>query len=183
VWSGPTRVVVNPVTNKAYAIGTNVNGPIAVVDGNTFNAVSFAPAGHAQKPVQVAVNSATNKAYLVFSGEVIVVDGATNALAFVPAGNIGVEGNAGIAVNDRTNKVYVVSKLGYMTVVDGATNAATYVTVPQGARDVAVNPNTNRVYVISPSGVTVFDGALIAGAGTPPAAGHPTRRPRLPRPR
>jgi len=171
VWSGPTRVVVNPVTNKAYAIGTNVNGPIAVVDGNTFNAVSFAPAGHAQKPVQVAVNSATNKAYLVFSGEVIVVDGATNALAFVPAGNIGVEGNAGIAVNDRTNKVYVVSKLGYMTVVDGATNAATYVTVPQGARDVAVNPNTNRVYVISPSGVTVFDGALISGAVTPPAGG------------
>ena len=177
VWSGPTRVVVNPVTNKAYAIGTNPNGPIAVVDGNTFSAVSFAPQGHAQKPVQVAVNTVTNKAYLVFSGEVIVVDGATNALSFVPSGNIGVEGNAGIAVNERTNKIFVASRLGYLTVIDGASNSASYVPVPQGARDVAVNPNTNRVYVISPSGVTVFDAGLLTGASAPPGGGptNPTQ--------
>jgi YVTN family beta-propeller protein len=173
VWSGPTRVAVNPATNKAYAIGTNPNGPIAVVDGNTFNAVSFAPPGHARKPVQVAVNAAANKAYLVFSGEVIVVDGASNALTFVPAGTIGVEGNAGIAVNERTNKVYVVSRLGYMTVIDGATNSASYVSVPAGSRDVAVNPNTNRVYVISPTGVTVFDAAFLAGSPTPPGGPPP----------
>jgi YVTN family beta-propeller protein len=173
VWSGPTRVVVNPVTNKAYAIGTNANGPIAVVDANTYTAVSFAPQGHAQKPVHVAVNTATNKAYLVFSGEVIVVDGATNALSFVPSGTIGVEGNAGIAVNERTNRVFVVSRLGYMTVIDGATNSASYVSVPQGARDVAVNPNTNRVYVISPSGVTVFDAGLLTGSPAPPGGPPP----------
>ena len=173
VWSGPTRVAVNPATNKAYVIGDNPRGPISVVDANTFTSVYFVPEGHAQKPVQVAVNTVINKAYLVFSGEVIVVDGATNALSFVPAGTVGVSGNSGIAVNERTHKVYVTSRLGYMTVIDGATQYATYVTVPQGARDVAVNPNTNRVYVISPSGVTVFDGASLAGAATPPFAPAP----------
>ena len=173
VWSGPTRVAVNPVTNKAYAIGVNPNGPFAVVDGATFTSTSFAPPGHAQKPVQVAVNTATNKAYLVFSGEVIVIDGATNAISYVPAGTIGAEGNSGIAVNERTNRIYVTSRLGYMTVIDGATNAATYVNVPQGARDVAVNENTNRVHVISPSGVTIFDAALLSGTSAPPGPPAP----------
>lgn len=172
VWSGPTRVAVNPSTNKAYVIGDNARGPISVVDGATFSSVSFAPDGHARKPVAAAVNRSTNKAYLVFSGEVIVVDGATNALAFVPAGTIGVDGNSAIAVNETTNRIFIASRLGYLTVIDGATNAAAYVPVPQGAKDVAVNPVTNRVYVISPSGVTVLDAAALAGAPgapTPPS--------------
>jgi YVTN family beta-propeller protein len=173
VWSGPTRVAVNPATNKAYVIGDNPRGPISVVDANTFTSVYFVPEGHAQKPVQVAVNTVLDKAYLVFGGEVIVVDGATNALTFIPAGTVGVPGNSGIAVNERTHKVYVTSKLGYMTVIDGNTHAATYVSVPQGARDVAVNPNTNRVYVISPSGVNVFDAAFLAGSATPPGGSPP----------
>ncbi len=177
VWSGPTRVAVNPATNKAYVIGENPRGPISVVDGNTFTSVYFVPEGHAQKPVHVAVNTVINKAYLVFSGEVIVVDGATNALSFVPAGTVGVVGNSAIAVNERTHKVYVTSRLGYMTVIDGTTHSAIYVTVPQGANGVAVNPNTNRVYVISPSGVTVFDAALLTGSSTPPAGATPPTAP------
>jgi YVTN family beta-propeller protein len=173
VWSGPTRVAVNPVTNKAYVIGENPRGPISVVDANALTSVYFVPDGHAQKPVQVAVDSAINKAFLVFSGEVIVVDGATNALTFVPAGTVGVSGNSAIAVNERTHKVYVTSRLGYMTVVDATTNSATYVNVPQGANGVAVNPDTNRVYVIAPAGVTVFNAATLAGTATPPAGPAP----------
>ncbi|HUQ28101.1 MAG TPA: YncE family protein [Usitatibacter sp.] len=177
VWSGPTRVAVNPVTNKAYVIGENPRGPISVVDANALTSVYFVPEGHAQKPVQVAVNAVINKAYLVFSGEVIVVDGATNALTFVPAGTIGVAGNSAIAVNERTHKVYVTSRLGYMTVIDGTNNSATYVPVPQGANGVAVNPETNRVYVIAPAGVTVFNGATLAGTTTPPAGPAPNPPP------
>jgi YVTN family beta-propeller protein len=168
VWSGPTRVAVNPVTNKAYVIGDNPRGPISVVDANALSSVYFVPEGHAQKPVAVAVNTVIDKAYLVFSGEVIVVDGATNALAFVPAGTIGVPGNSAIAVNERTGKVYVSSRLGYVTVIDGGSNAATYVNVPQGANGIAVNATTNRIYVISPSGVTVLDGAAVGGPSSPP---------------
>ena len=173
VWSGPTRVAVNPVTNKAYVIGENPRGPISVVDANTFTSVYFVPEGHAQKPVHVAVDTVINKAYLVFSGEVIVVDGATNALTFVPAGAIGVAGNSALAVNERTHKVYVTSRLGYMTVIDATTNSATYVTVPQGANGVAVNPETNRVYVISPGAVTMFNAATLTGSPTPPAGASP----------
>ena len=173
VWSGPTRVAVNAATNKAYVIGDNPRGPISVVDGAAYTSVSFAPEGHARKPVAVAVDAAADKAYLVFSGEVIVMDGKTNALAFVPAGTIGVDGNSAIAVNEATHRVFVASRLGYLTVIDGATNAATYVTIPQGANGVAVNAATNRVYVTSPSGVTVLEGAALAGAPaapTPPSS-------------
>jgi YVTN family beta-propeller protein len=177
VWSGPTRVEVNPVTNKAYVIGENPRGPISVVDANTFTSVYFVPEGHAQKPVRVAVDTVINKAYLVFSGEVIVVDGATNALTFIPAGTVGVAGNSSVAVNERTHKVYVTSRLGYMTVIDGTNNSAIYVTVPQGANGVAVNPDTNRVYVISPGGVTVFNGASLSGSPTPPAGSAPNPPP------
>ena len=174
VWSGPTRVAVNPVTNKAYVIGENPRGPISVVDAAALTSVYFVPEGHARKPVHVAVDTVINKAYLVFSGEVIVVDGATNALTFVPAGTIGVAGNSAIAVNERTHKAYVTSRLGYMTVIDGTTSSAIYVTVPQGANGVAVNPETNRVYVISPGAVTVFNAAALAGSPTPPAGTPPS---------
>ena len=181
VWSGPTRVEVNPVTNKAYVIGENPRGPISVVDGSTFTSVYFVPEGHAQKPVRVALDTVVNKAYLVFSGEVIVVDGATNALTFVPAGTVGVAGNSSIAVNERTHRAYVPSRLGYMTVIDGTTNSATYVTVPQGANGVAVNPETNRVYVISPGAVSVFNAANLTGSPTPPAGTAPNP-PAVPQP-
>ena len=37
-------------------------------------------------PQAVAVNPVTNKIYAAFDGEVIVIDGATNAMTFIPSG-------------------------------------------------------------------------------------------------
>jgi YVTN family beta-propeller protein len=83
-----------------------------------------------------------------------------------------------MAVNTVTNKVYVVSNSGSgsVTVVDGATNAAS--TVPVGASPMAIDVNmvTNRIYVANSASnnVTVIDGATNAtttvAVGTDPIA-------------
>jgi YVTN family beta-propeller protein len=166
VWARPVALALNANTNVAYVIGEEPRGPINVIDGNTQAAISFAPAGHAQLPRAIAVNPVTNKIYAAFGGEIMVMDGATNAMSFIPAGTIGAVGPVAIAVNERTNKVYVANVQGYVTVIDGTTNTYLNVAVPANAKAIALNPNTNRVYVIGPGGVTVMDGGA-ASTGTP----------------
>jgi YVTN family beta-propeller protein len=166
VWSKPVAVTVNPNTNKAYVITEDPRGPISVIDAASQTAVSFAPAGHASGPRAIAVNTATNRIYAAFNGEVVVIDGATHAMAFVPTVTA-----VGIAINPNTNRIYVASAQGALAVIDGATNAVTTVAIPAGATALALNPNTNRIYVVSGSGVTVIDGAGAASAPPPvPAA-------------
>jgi hypothetical protein len=167
VWSRPVAVTVNPNTNKAYVITEDPRGPINVIDAASQTAVSFAPAGHASWPRAIAVNTVTNKIYAAFNGEVVVIDGATNAMTFVPT----VTG-IGIAINPNTNRIYVASAQGALAVIDGATNVVTTVAIPSGATAIALNPNTNKIYVASGSGVTVIDGAGAASAPPPvlPAA-------------
>jgi hypothetical protein len=152
-------VAANPATNKVYVITEDRNGPISVIDGASLTATTLAPAGHASGPRALAVNTVTNKVYAAFDGEIVVIDGATQAMTFVRAVNA-----IGIAIDPRTNRIYVPGAQGAMTVIDGATHAATTVGIPGGAWAIAVNPNTHRLYVTTPSGVAVIDGA---GASTP----------------
>jgi YVTN family beta-propeller protein len=166
VWSKPVAVAVNPNTNKAYVITEDPRGPINVIDGASLAAVSFAPAGHAQGPRAIAVNASTNKIYAAFNGEVVVIDGATNALTFVPSVSA-----VGIAVDPVTNRIYVAGAQGTMTVIDGATHAATSVAIPVGATAIGLNPNTHKVYVAgSGTAITVIDGAAATSVPQPPSA-------------
>jgi YVTN family beta-propeller protein len=80
-------------------------------------------------------------------------------------------------VNPVTNQVYVTnSNIGTVTVINGATNATTSVTVGTVPYAVAVNPVTNTVYVANSSSntVTVINGATNATTsvtvGTVPVA-------------
>jgi YVTN family beta-propeller protein len=164
VFGHAVAVVANPATNKAYAVSDDARGPVTVIDGATQTGSALAPAaGHGLGPRAVAVNTATNKAYAAFSGEVIVVDGATNALAYVPTVTA-----VAIAVNPNTNKIYVLGASGAMSVVDGLTNAVTNIAIPADANAMAINTTTNRVYVTSSAGVTVIDGAAAATSGPVP---------------
>jgi DNA-binding beta-propeller fold protein YncE len=165
VWSKPVAVAVNPSTNKAYAITEDPRGPINVVDGASQTAVSFAPAGHASGPRAVAVNAVTNKIYAAFNGEVVVIDGATNAMTFIPTVTA-----VALAINPNTNRVYVAGAQGALAVIDGATNTVTTLAIPANATAIGLNPNTNKIYVASGSGVTVVDGAGTASAPPPAAA-------------
>ncbi|MCL2660237.1 MAG: Ig-like domain repeat protein, partial [Acidobacteriaceae bacterium] len=107
------------------------------------------------------------------SGNVTVIDGATNAASTVNVGNT----PGAVAVNPVTNRVYVANyNSNDVTVIDGATNAA-IATVGAGTNpvEITVNPVTNKVYVLNrmSNNVTVIDGVTnvataTVGVGTDP---------------
>ena len=170
VWGRPVAVALNSNTGKLYVIGEDSRGPINIVDTAANTAVSYAPAGHARGPKAIGVNTATNKVYAAFAGEILVIDGATNAMTFIASGDASRAGPVAIGINERTNKIYVANAQGFVAVIDGATNAVTSVPVPQNATALAVNSVTNEVYV-SAGALAVIDGA--ASASTVPAASTP----------
>ena len=168
VWSKPVAVAVNTATNRIYAVTEDARGPIVVIDGDS-NAPRFlTPAGHAAGARSLALNPNTNKVYMGFSNEVVVMDGATEALSFIPAPGPVVA----IGVNRTANRVYAVTSTGALLAIDGATNAVTTLGIPAGARDIAVNPVNNRIYVAG-AGVTIVEGTGPAGPPPPPPAPPP----------
>jgi len=85
--------------------------------------------------------------------------------------SIGVGNNPqAIAVDTRTNKVYVANRgSNTVTVIDGATNDTTTVPVGIDPWAIAVNTRTNKVYVANHGSgdVTVIDGATNATTTVP----------------
>jgi len=82
-----------------------------------------------------------------------------------------------VAVNETTNKAYVVNhNSSSVTVIDGKTRTV-IATVKTGAgpEGIAINPLTNRVYVANPgdSSVTVIDGATDTVTATVRAGSYP----------
>ncbi len=80
-----------------------------------------------------------------------------------PVATVGTGSNpSALAVNPVTNKVYVANfASNNVTVIDGATNAATAVAAGTNPVAVAVNPLTNQIYVANETSndVTVINGA------------------------
>jgi len=153
----PHAVVVNPKTNKVYAVNSR-DGTITVADesGNSATTVRVG-----SEPMASAVNPATNKIYVgnTGSGTVSVIDGATDAVtATVKVGALPYV----VAANPATNKIYVSKTFGNtMTVIDGATNATSNLKAGIQADEIAVNPVTNKLYLANyeSQNVTVMDGA------------------------
>jgi len=107
----------------------------------------------------------TNKIYAAFAGEVVVIDGASDSLTYVPV-NTG-SGAASIAINSLNNKIYVSNGDGDLTVIDGATNATTVPsTVPAGTLSLGMNPITNTI--IAAGGTTGIVGGVTAAATQQP---------------
>ena len=156
VWSKPVAVAVNPVNNRIYSLQDDSRGPIAIITADN-EAGFLSPSGHAVGPKAVAVNPITNRIYTAFAGEVIVFDGSSLIQTFIPSGT-SAAGPVGLGINMLTNKIYVPNANGTLTVIDGATNATSTLSIPTGATGIAVNPITNRYYVTSPSGVTIING-------------------------
>ncbi len=143
-------IAINPVTNKIYISNGPFSGIVSplqltVVDGATNTASVIAP-GFAGP---LAVDPVTNKIYVSLPNGAAVIDGVTNAAA-----TIGATGTSWpIAVNPATNKIYITNgtltasnAVPYMTVVDGASNAASVI-YGAGAGPIAVNSVTNKIYV------------------------------------
>ncbi len=136
VGSGPLAVAVNPVTNKIYTVNND------------------------------------NVGYRAVRYSVTVIDGVTNKTATV---TVGLNPTV-LAVNPVTNKIYIVNtnpdltqpyvnnnggRTGSVTVIDGATNSTTTVSVGACPCAIAVNPATNKIYVANRDSntVTVIEGA------------------------
>jgi len=83
-----------------------------------------------------------------------------------------------IAINENTNKIYVVNRdSDSVSVIDGATNAVSAtISVGSKPRHLAVNPNTNRIYVSNydSNTVSVIDGATNSMIGTIAVGVNPT---------
>jgi len=129
-------------------------------------------------PVAVGVNSATNRIYVanrgdgVSPGNVMAIDGGTNAVTFTATAGVG---PSGIAVNSLTNKIYVTNSYeDSVTVIDAATNNTQTISLTVGSFPcaVAVDTTTNMVYVVNYGGtVTVIDGITNNPTTVPVAVG------------
>jgi YVTN family beta-propeller protein len=157
----PSALALNPVTRKVYVLSDDSRGPIVEIDGATNAARRITAPGHASVPAVVAANPATNRIYAAFANELVVVDGATHALTYLPIGSAQV-----LAVDSAANKVYALVGNRTLVVIDGATHALTSIPVGPGASGIAVNPNTRRAYVSGDS-VSVV---AVGGAPPPPAS-------------
>jgi YVTN family beta-propeller protein len=152
----PHAVVVNPKTNKVYAVNSS-DGTVTVMDAS---ANSTATVRVGSQPVAIVVNPVTNKIYVgnTGSGTVSVIDGATDVVtATVKVGALPYV----VAANPATNKIYVSKTFSNtMTVIDGATNATNNLKPEIQADAIAVNPVTNKLYLTNyeSQNVTVLDG-------------------------
>ena len=151
----PHAVVVNPRTNKVYAVNTT-RGTLTVIGGSSPPISVKVGAG----PTAIAVNTQTNRIYVGNngSGTVSVLDGSTDQIiATVEVGALPYV----VAANPATNKIYVSRTFSNsLTVINGATNSTRKLPLGIQADSIAVNAGTNQVYLISyESGdVTVLDG-------------------------
>jgi DNA-binding beta-propeller fold protein YncE len=176
--SQPGAIGVNPVTNKVYVSELDAQDVI-VIDGATNATTKVATGAAAGLSQKLAVSPATNKVYisqgarlqssgvpgqflpvLQESGDIAVIDGATNKTTSVHIG-----GAIRDLVADPANgKVYVTGSGPQLTVIDGTSDATRTMTVGPAFGPPVVNPVTHKVYLSTQDGLVVVDGVTSATA-------------------
>jgi DNA-binding beta-propeller fold protein YncE len=183
VGANPQFLAVDEKTDTIYVANSGDN-TVSVIDGKRCAlgscgrpraSVSVGPG-----PFAVAVNEATGAVYVADFGaaRVSVIDGRTCNARIVSgcrqhatSVNVG-QTPGGIAVNSRTNTVYVTGEVsGDVSVIDGTTCNArvtsgcrkrpVHVLAGLGARGIAINEATDTVYVANTAAnsVSVIDGS------------------------
>lgn len=159
-------VAVNVLTNRIYAISCSFSAAacyIAVIDGRKDTLITNIPiaSGSSIGLQGLAVNPVTNRIYAsdADNGQYIVIDGQTNTV--IAQVSVFTQ-PAGVAVNPKTDRLYVVGGgfPGEILVFDASTNAQ-IATIPEdfGTENVAVNFRLDRAYVTDQDTVIVVDGA------------------------
>lgn len=173
-------VAVNPNTGTIYS--ANGYSTASAINGTTNEVLAtfdYSDSSEYGADVQnIAVNTKTNKVYvlLMIVGEALVsvIDGATNEIesTFKVADLQGdydvIEAARDIAVNSKTNMVYVANDFDSLIVIDGSDNRVVKtIKVEEGPTNIAVNEKTNTIYtsnffsqsvsVINGSNNTVID--------------------------
>ncbi|MGI0012618.1 MAG: YncE family protein [Nitrososphaera sp.] len=161
----PFGVVMNQAANTVYATSPDSN-TVAVINASTNELTDTISVGNL--PVEIAINQNTGFVYVANgnSGTVSVIDGSTNKIEEIlnVTEGTGFYNIGGIAVNERTNNVYILVNnelaeppYASIVVIDGMTNriAQTFKVadlrvdydVGDSARGIAVNSKTNTIYV------------------------------------
>ncbi len=172
-----TRIGVNPLTNRIYAISGEDPTAVVVIDGATQAIITSIYVDYVAK--EIDVNPATNRIYVtkfhvgdLGTNEVVVIDGAADTvIAHIPLGSYG--DGRGLGVNPTTNRIYVTAgpalRNNVLVVIDGATNTILAV-VDLGGRlpGVGVDSPANRIYVTDSTreAVRVIDGVTNSLSGT-----------------
>ncbi len=174
--STPVAVAFDGTLNRIYVTrnagtGDHASNGITVIDSASRRVIAQITTGR-WSPSSVTVNPATHLVYVTSAtfgavadhSTVKVIDPRTNKIVHsIPVG----PGPKAIAVNPRTNRIYVTDQSGTeagasVAVIDGATNTVV-ASIPIGSYDpyaanptgLAVNNGTNTVYATNP-----FDGTL-----------------------
>jgi hypothetical protein len=114
----PRQIAINPETDRAYIANPN---PllITVVNLKTNNVSSIKLDYEYGSASTIAVNLATNKVYTIVRPELNIIDGNTDNVV----DKVQLHDGYGIAVNSRTNRIYVTNhELNSIVILDGSTN-------------------------------------------------------------
>ena len=174
VSGSPSGVAVNPANNRIYvSLSTSTGFAVAVIDGSTNAVIDTVAVAQA---FVITVNIANGRVYTAgcnfaqnFTCGVTVIDGATDAvITTIPFKEIteGI-GIQGIAVNPKTNRIYVSDDNNLkVQVIDGYTNTVIGhirmdrqeflgLAVDTSTNQIAATVNGNQLAVINGSTNTI----------------------------
>ena len=145
---GSEVVAANLVTDRVYAGGCdfsqNTECAVTVIDGTTDQVITTVPVkGTGGVGVQaITVNPVTNQIYVAddMNYSVEVIDGNTNTASYI---NTKKTEMLGLAVDIATNQIVGAPSGGVMDIINGSTDAISYVKVGTINQEVAVNPYTS----------------------------------------
>jgi YVTN family beta-propeller protein len=162
-----TALAVNTATNRVYVGGQPQNSiSIQVIDGSNNSVITgTGDPNNGVGVVGFAINKTTNTIYAASSGEVLVLNGASNTLINnFTLSIVHLSNTTALAVNDVTNETYFavspssLSVIGQFSFFNPPTVSS--LLVGNSPLDIAINQATNRVYVPASQGniLTVIDG-------------------------
>ena len=163
--SGP--FLVDEAINRVYMARLGNADEVTYFDANANTWYTIATDSYS--PVALSLNPYTKRLFVAnaASGDIRVVD-TTSPSDHPPSVSVGVWSKpVAVGVNPATNKAYVATldARGPIAVVDGNSNAATFLAPPghlAGATSLVVSPWTNKVYGGFANEVAVLDGATNA---------------------
>lgn len=138
-------ITVNPTTNKIYVV--LFFGNLYVIDGYRAIVSDKISIGYEKAPHQVNVNDKTNTIYVSNFGNqsVSIIDGSTNDI--FKTIQVGFDPQ-GIAVDNTSNRIYVVTYGNDIAIIDGFANeVVSKVKVGEFPERAAFNHNNGLLYV------------------------------------
>ncbi len=156
VGENPSAIAVNPVTDYVYVANRDSNS-VSILDGKTQTKLGEdVPVG--ANPVALAVNPTTGYVYVANTGSVTGTDRISGSVSILQGTEVistapNIEQARGVAINQRTGLVYVLSGVsdpenprGWVEVLSGTQHLQT-IPLPNEPLAIDVDPNTEYVYI------------------------------------